>query len=178
MKMKLLTGIGLSAILSCQTTGIMAQESKAEQFVKSATIRLKHPIERVFPLFGAYEEKKWAENWKPVPVYPRSEQIQEGTVFQTTSHVPGEPMMIWTVTKYDTILHEIQYIIHAANRIVLLDIVCVAADGGQTNASIRYMLTGLSGEGNEISAHLIHRIYANDLTDWRDAIEKYLNSEK
>lgn len=136
-------------------------------------------IERVFPLFGAFEERKWADGWNPEVIYPKNEEMREGTVFHTKSHIPSETGgMLWTVTKYDTVSHQVQYVIYATNRVVILNINCSAVKGNKTTAAITYMLTGLNDEGTAISEHLLNRMYQHNLIDWQEAINKYLASAR
>ena len=59
---------------------------KSQKISKTASIILNEKIEKVFSLFGAFEERKWAEGWNPVLIYPDSEIIEEGTTFKTEGH--------------------------------------------------------------------------------------------
>ena len=56
---------------------------KSERVSKTATIVLNRNISTVFPLFGAFEERKWAKGWDPILIYPDTEIIEEGTTFKT-----------------------------------------------------------------------------------------------
>jgi len=59
------------------------QTFKAERVSKSASITLNGPIEKVFPSLVAVEEKKWADGWDPVVLYPESGHLEEGMTFIT-----------------------------------------------------------------------------------------------
>jgi len=159
-------------------SSVKAQSFVSVQYSDSASIELDARIDNVFPLFGAFEERKWAAGWSPKVIYPQTEVMQKGTTFQTAGHVPGEPDMIWTVTKFDMASHEAQYFIYSTNRVVILDINCRSIAGGKTAATIKYTFTGLDSDGNEISHHLLKKVYSRRLEDWRDAINKYLKTER
>jgi hypothetical protein len=62
----------------------------AQRVAQTATILLNDRVDKVFPLFGAFEERKWAEGWNPTLIYPQKEIIEEGTTFRTHGHGHGE----------------------------------------------------------------------------------------
>ena len=153
---------------------VKAQDFKAEQFVKSASIVLNGNVEKVFPLFGAMEEKKWSEDWHPIPVFPVSGYMEEGFIFQSPDHVPDSPPLTWVVAKYDPSTHQVRYIITSTNRVTIISVDCSKLDGNCTNTEITYSLTGLSEEGNEISHHLITKMFNHNLKDWETSLNNYL----
>ena len=150
----------------------------AERVSKSATITLEGPIERVFPLFGAIEEKQWADGWNPTVLYPLSEQIEEGMVFTTPGHGHGETTVAWIMSKYQTDNRLIEYIVSTANRYWMITIQCFALSATQTKSTIRYTYTGLTLLGNEINKHAIEKMYERNLKDWEEAINHYLKTGK
>ena len=150
----------------------------AQRFSKTAAITAHGTIKNVFPLFGAFDEKKWADGWNPVLVYPSSEQITEGLTFKTKGHVHGETENTWVVTKYDTSIHLIQYFIIAPNRYLTITVKCDRVHDSSTKAEITYSFTGLNGEGNEVSSHILNKMYEHNLTDWEEAINYYLQTGK
>jgi uncharacterized lipoprotein YajG len=166
----------LNIIVMLAGTGVQAsaQDFKAEQYVQSASIELKGNIEQVFPLFTPLGEKKWAEGWNPNLIFPSSGEMQEGLIFQTPDHVHGAPRMTWVVSRYSVRDHQIQYIISSAVRVAIISVTCTTSGKDSTNATISYSLTGLSAEGNELSHHLIGKIFATNLKDWETAINSYL----
>jgi hypothetical protein len=151
---------------------------KADRLSKSATITLNGPIERVYPLFGAIEEKKWADGWDSVVLYPTSGQIEEGMVFTTEGHGHGETTFAWIVSKYQPENHLIEYIVSTANRYWVITIQCIASSDTQTKAIIKYTFTGMTALGNEINKHAIEKMYARNLKDWEEAINHYLKTGK
>jgi hypothetical protein len=168
---KLAAGVMIG--MSCAAEG-KSQNFKAEQFVQSASIVLLGNIDKVFPLFGAMEEKKWSEGWHPTPVFPVSGNMEEGLIFQSPDHVPNSGLLTWVVAKYDRLNHQVQYIVTSANRVTVITVACSRVDDDHTKAEITYQLTGLNEEGNEISHHLIAKIFENKLTGWETAINNYL----
>ena len=153
-----------------------AQDFKAKQFVQAATIVLNGNIEKVFPLFGAIEEKKWSPDWQPTPVFPASGKMEEGFIFQTPDHVPNALLRTWIVANYDLSDHLVKYIVTTANRVTIIKVRCSKSDMNRTQAEITYTLTGLTEEGNEISEHLINNMFKHNLRDWETAINNYLAS--
>jgi hypothetical protein len=151
-----------------------AQGFKAEQYSKTASIVLNANIEKVFLLFGAIEEKKWADGWSPSPIYPISGEMTEGFIFQTPDHVPGQSLLTWVVSKYSVHSHQVQYIITSSTRVTIISVVCSRLNDNSTKADVSYHLTGLSEEGNEISQHIIGKIFKQNLKDWETAINNYL----
>lgn len=168
-----LTGAAILIIMQSYIT-VKAQNFKAEQFVQSASIILNGNIEKVFPLFGAMEEKKWSADWHPTPVFPASGNMEEGFIFQSPDHVPDSPPLTWVVAKYDPSSHQVRYIITSSIRVTIISVNCSKLDGNSTKAEITYNLTGLSEEGNEISHHLITKMFKHNLKDWETALNNYL----
>jgi hypothetical protein len=172
---KLIVNI-LTIILVLLVTEIQgkAQDFKAEQCVQSASIELNGNIDRVFPLFTALGEKNWAEDWNPDLVFPSSGEMQEGLIFQTPDHVHGAPSLTWVVSRYNVSSHQIQYIVTSSIRVTVISVTCTISGTNNTIATISYKLTGLNPEGNELSHHLIGKIFATNLKDWQTAINNYL----
>jgi len=149
---------------------------RAERLSKSATITLNGPIGRVFPLFGAIEEKKWANGWNPVVLYPSSEELEEGMVFTTQAHSHGETAYSWIVSKYQPGNHLVEYIVSTGNRYWVITIQCVASSDTQTKATVGYTFTGLTVLGNKINKHAIEEMYMRNLEDWEEEINHYLKT--
>jgi hypothetical protein len=146
----------------------------SEQITKSATIIIPGQPDQIFPLFGAFEEKKWSEGWQPLLLYPDTETIREGTTFVTTGHGHGEKKFTWIVTRYDDRQHIIQYLVYTENRHWTITVTCRPHQERQTAASINYAYTGHNALGNEINQAMLKKMYAHDLHDWEDAINHYL----
>lgn len=146
----------------------------AQKLMRSATITLPGKIENVFPLFGTFEERKWAHGWNPVLVYPQTEIIEEGTTFKTISHDPDEQEYIWRISKYQPDQHLIQYLVTTPNRWWTITIQCHVISAAETKAVITYSYIGLNATGNQLNAHAIESMYQYNLKDWEEAINYYL----
>ncbi len=135
------------------------------------TFVAKASYERVFPLFGAWEEKKWAEGWEPQFVYPQSPSDQPGMVF-TIAH--GGMKSVWTNTAFDAAGGHVQYVyvIHDA-LVTLVDIHLTKAGVNETRVSVVYERTALSPEANDHVAHLA-KGDAKSGPEWEEAINGYL----
>lgn len=149
---------------------------KAKKFSNTATIILNNKIESVFPLFGAFEERKWAEGWNPVLIYPETEIIEEGTTFKTKGHGHDEAEFIWRVTKYEPEKFLIQYLVTTENRYWTITVKCNPLNGNKTSAEVTYTFIGLNELGNKINEHSLQRMYKNNLTDWEEEINGYLEN--
>jgi hypothetical protein len=150
----------------------------SERIGKSATILLNGKPEQVFPLFGAFEERKWAEGWAPVLIYPDREIIAEGTTFFTYGHGHEEEWYTWLVNRYDPSNFTIQYFVYTENRHWTITVSCRAHGDRQTEAEVTYQFTGHNAKGNEINRHLLEKMYAQHLQDWADAINQWLAKKR
>lgn len=165
-------------LFSCKNQNQMETEKFVSQRVsKTAIIQLNGSIEKVFPLFGAFEEKKWADKWDPKLVYPSTERIEEGTVFKTKGHGHNETGFLWIVTKYQPNDHLIQYLVSTENRYWTITIKCTGS-GKLTSAEITYSYTGLNLIGNQINPIAMQSIYMQNLKDWEKSINYYLQTGK
>jgi len=129
------------------------------------------PYERVFPLFGALEEKKWAEGWEPQFVYPTPARDQRGMVF-TTEHAGRTST--WTCTAFDESTGYVQYVYVVSDFIVtMIDIHLAKSGAAETHVSVVYQRTALRAAANEDVAHLA-KGDANSGPEWAEAINGYL----
>ncbi len=151
---------------------------KAERVSRTATIELNGNIENIFPLFGAFEERKWADGWNPEIIYPSMEIMEEGAAFKTKGDEPGENEFLWVVIKYDPRNYLIQYLVSTKNRFWTIQICCEKLAENSTGSTITYTYTGLNKRGNEINSHALEKMFHNNLTDWQEAINYYLSEGK
>ena len=173
MKTKLnLIGL-LLTLLTCNSNAQHTNTAtKPERISKTASFVVKGSIDQVFPLFGAFEERKWAEGWDPQLVYPSAEVMEEGTTFKTVGH--GHDAL-WVVTKFDSGNHLVQYLVSTENRFWTITVKCSAVNKQKTEAEVTYTYTGLNTEGNELNRRSLHQMFQNNLQDWATAINQYLN---
>ncbi len=146
----------------------------AQRVRHTHTIRLSAPPGQVFPLFEPIGEKAWAEGWEPHMLFPADGAAEPDAVFTTQQH-PNESESIWTMTVYDPDNFHLAYLrVTPGSRLAHLDIQCQEAPGGTTDASVTYVFTALSEQGNEFIARFTEAYYQAMLEDWERAINYYL----
>lgn len=156
-----------------QESNLQNSDFKAGRVTQTATIKLNDKIENIFSLFGAFEERKWAEGWNPVLIYPQNEIIEEGTIFTTEGD--GEELeYLWRVSKYSPKKYSIQYLVSTENRCWTITLQCRPLLENKTSTEITYTFTGLNEKGNKINEQSLQRMYKNNLKDWEDEINVYL----
>lgn len=148
----------------------------AERVSRSASISLNGNIDLVFPLFGAFEERKWADGWQPQLLYPVTEKMAEGTTFQTKAHSTNhtEKFYTWTVARFEPLTHLVQYLVMTPNRFWTITVQCKEKNRLQTTADITYSYTGLNEEGNKLNKMALEKMYSENLEDWQRAVNYYL----
>jgi hypothetical protein len=139
---------------------------------------LNEKIETAFPLFGPFEERKWATAWNPVLIYPATEIVKEGTTFKTLSRGHDEKEYLWRVSKYEAEKFLIQYLVSSENRYWTITIKCNPMTGNKTTTEITYTFIGLNELGNKINEQAIQHMYKNNLKDWEEEINYYLTNRK
>src|SRR5262245_2470770 len=105
-----------------------------------ASFDVPAPIERVFPLFDAVEEQKWAEGWRIEPVQPVPFRVERNAVFLTGA---GPERAVWTVLRFDAALHEAEYLVVAQDFQQRWIRVRCASEGGGTRVTVSYDVTAL-----------------------------------
>lgn len=151
------------------------EKFKSEKSQRTETITVNGNIQEAFSLFGAFEEKKWAEGWDPVLVYPDREIIEEGTTFKTAGR-GEEGEYLWRVSKYYPEKYLIQYLVSTENRYWTITVKCKPVTENKTSAEITYAFIGLNEKGNKINEESLERMYKNNLKDWEEEINNYLKN--
>lgn len=151
---------------------------QAKRVSRSANITLHAPPHKVFPLFGPVKEKEWAEGWNFYSIYPATDSVDEGFIFQTDPHSHDSQRTTWIISRLDTIDTRIEYTLFSENRVTIIDIKCSDNGNGSTNAKITYTLTALNDKGNDIIEKMLAHMYAHNMIDWEEAIDYYLDKGK
>jgi hypothetical protein len=151
---------------------------RAEKVTRSATIQLNGGIDKVFLLFGAFEERKWAEGWNPTLIYPEREVIEEGTTFTTPGHGHDEKEYLWRVSRFEPEHYRIQYVVSSKNRWWIITVNCSPLTEKITRANITYTFVGLNSLGNKINTTSLERMFKYELRDWEEAINYFLTHDK
>ena len=87
----------------------------------------------------------------------------------------GESEFLWIVSKYEPDKFLIQYLVNTENRYWTITVKCKAIEEDKTSAEITYTYIGLNELGNIINEHSLSAMYKNDLKDWEEEINNYLN---
>ena len=179
MKILNIATLIILSILGCNEHEELAeQDFVAEKISKSATILLNGPVEGIFPLFGAFEERKWAKGWNPELVYPNEEIIEEGTSFKTSGHGHDDCELLWIVTKYEPENFIIQYLVQSENSYWTITVKCKSIADNRSSAEVRYSFVNLNKKGNQLNQIALESIYKDNLKDWESAINTYLSPNK
>jgi len=161
--------IATQALMSL-CAGAQESPSKPGHIRTEFSFTVDAPFEQVVPLFGAHEERKWADGWDPQFVYPTPARDQEGMVFRL-SH--GHDSSVWINTALDLAGGHIQYA-HVFNDAMatLIDIHATPQGPRKTAVTVVYERTALAPEANE---HLEHfaKGDANGGKEWGAAMNAY-----
>lgn len=126
--------------------------------------------DRAFPLFTPLGEMGWVEGWDPDFLHPSSGELEVDQVFVTGG---GGATTLWTVVDQDPDRRRAAYLRVTPGSRLGRVAVQVDGEGLGSRISVRYVLTGLSPEGNaELEA--FEAGYGAMLDQWRIAIERYL----
>ena len=164
--------------LACEATtpqggGALGADFRAKSATNQATIRLAGPIDKVFPLFGPVEEKKWVPGWNPQVVSPEGVSVAPGMVFLTQEH---SGTMYWVVTRYASEQHAVAYANVVPGFIVnRIEIQCRAA-GKETECSVMYAHVALSEEANRWVETQDATAYSRKMAHWTEAINHWLTT--
>ena len=128
------------------------------------------PFEQVVPLFGAHEERKWAEHWDPQFVYPTPARDQQGEIFKVAH---GQQSSVWINTALDFTAGHIQYAYVLNDAMAtLIDIHATRQGAQKTGVTVVYERTALIPEANE---HVQHFAKGDEGAgkEWGEAMNAY-----
>lgn len=162
-----------------KTSGPLPQPStfKAERISRQATIHVNAPLDKTFPLFGPVLEKLWAPGWEPEVIFSKDAEVEEHMIFRTPGHHETEPFYTWTVTQYQPARGLVEYTVQTTNRIWFVRVVCQES-GASTDVTVSYTYTGLNDLGNQLNKLALDNMFAENLTDWQQAINEYLKTSR
>ena len=155
-------------------TCVEAQESAQPALAhthEEFSVIVKAPYDKAFPLFGAYEERKWAKGFDPHFIHPSPPRDQQGMVF--TWELSGAPS-VWTNTAFDLATGHVQYVYFVQDTMVtLIDIRLTKAGAAETRVDVVYERTALRPEANEqVTQHA--QADRNRGSEWDAMINGYL----
>jgi hypothetical protein len=174
MNIKLL---GLLILFMDYSAQSQTRSFQSERITKSATIRVHAPADLSFPLFGPVSESKWAQGWNPDVIFPINMEVEEHMVFQSPGCHKTETHYTWTISKYEPTEHLIEYTVSTENRIWWVHVVCLD-EGEASLVIVTYTFTGLNGLGNQLNKTALHEMFDQNLSDWEEAINYYLETGK
>jgi hypothetical protein len=127
--------------------------------------------EKAFPLFGAYEERKWAKGFEPRFIHPCPPGDQKGMIF---TWVLGGAPSVWANTAFDPATGHVQYIYFVQDTMVtLIDIRLTKAGGAETRVDVVYERTALRPDANQkVTQHA--QADRNRGSEWDAMINGYL----
>ena len=150
----------------------------AQRVGHTHTIQLNGIPAQIFPLFTPEEEKKWAEGWDFLPIYPPTREAEENMIFTTASHDHGQMDAIWIITRFDPEAFFIEYQrIELGIKIGRIRIQC-RGEGNTTLAAIEYVYTALSEQGNRFLEGFSESFYQEFIQSWEKAIHHYWHTGK
>lgn len=142
----------------------LAHTREAFSFVVSA------PYADAFPLFGAYEERKWAVGFEPRFLHPLPAHDQPGMVFTT---VQDGLSRVWVNTCFDAATGHVQYVYWIADLMVaLIDIHVTRSGVNETKVDVVNERTALRPEANQ---HVLRMAQADASSGprWAEMINGY-----
>jgi hypothetical protein len=167
----LTTGFLVAAVVS----SLPGQESAPAETLAHTRTEFKFianaSFEQTAPLFGAYEERKWAPDWNPKFVYPGPAHDGQGMVFQVAH---GQMTSTWVNTAFDLTRGHIQYAYVLSDAMVTVIDIHLTRDSAQkTGVNVVYERTALMPEANE---HVLHfaKGDAKAQHEWEGQINGYL----
>ena len=131
------------------------------------------PFEQVAPLFGANEERTWAEGWDPQFIYPVPAHDVPGMVFRVDH---PHHSSIWVNTAFDLAAGHIQYAYVLNDAMAtLIDIHLTRESAQKTGVSVVYERTALTPEAD----NHVHHFAESDKRaqkEWEESINGYLQN--
>ena len=133
---------------------------------------MQAPLKTVAPLFGAWEERRWAgRHWDPQFVYPQPARDVSGEVF-TVSH--RHTSAVWVNTALDLEGGHIQYVyVIPGAQTAVIDIHLRQTGPSTTMANVVYRRTSLDPSFNDHVTEMGNHDRSSG-KEWETAINDYL----
>lgn len=140
----------------------------------TATIQLAANLATVFPLFTPLGERLWVPDWNPTIIYPASGAVELNAVF-TTAHTDGVPT-VWTVVEAAAEQFRVAYIrVAPTSHVAHISVQCEDVSPTATRATVTYVFTGLTAQGNAYVAQHTASYYQQWMQQWETAINDYVH---
>lgn len=148
-------------------------DTASKSVSRTTEIILSSHIDRVFPLFGFVEEKKWVRGWDP-KVVALGASLQDSVFTVNNDGV----IATWILTEYDEHLHRAAYAVFVPNvRTMTIRITC-AAEGNKTRAQVMYTMVLLGESGAAALQEFEQQDFPQRIQRWQHAIDHYLETGK
>jgi len=152
-------------------------EFKSQRVERTATFTVNASVQVTFSLFGPMKEKLWAPGWEPEIIYSTTNDVEEHMIFKTNPNHGEAEHYLWVINQYKPEKFLVEYIVSNSERIWFITVHCEPAET-ETKVKVTYSYTGLTLEGNRLNEIAIEKMYACNLSDWKEAINYYLNTGK
>lgn len=144
---------------------------KPKRVCREYTQHLVAPVAAVFPLLCPVREAEWIEGWDPRLVLSHSGVAEPDCVFVTEA---GPCDGIWYITRHEADAGVVEMIkITPGVTACRLNIAVEAVEGGSA-ATIRYMYTSLSAEGDKFVEAFTETYFTRFMQDWEARMNYYL----
>lgn len=154
----------------------MIAEVQVQRITRTATFTIQGEITAVFPLFGPIREKEWATGWNPEIIYSDHPEVEEHMIFKTKGNHVDEPEYLWIVTRYEPEAYLIEYTVSTHNRVWFITVQCESFSL-ETIVTVTYSYTSLNRLGHDRNQEMVDHMFAQNLNDWKEAIDHYLINE-
>lgn len=155
---------------------IQSVTAQSERISKTATIVLRAPYQKVFPLFGPVREMEWAEGWNPDILYGNSE-AEGHMIFRTKPRYDDEDFYTWIISKWSPDQKLIEYSVSSKDRVWFITIQFRDLEK-ITEADVTYTFTGFNADAIRKNRESLERMYSEELKDWEGPINNLLSSKK
>ncbi len=139
---------------------------------RTGVVAMALPLAEAFPLFSAEGERRWVAGWDPRYVHPTEGRAAEGLVFQTIKE--GVGTATWVQTRYEpaTGVASFVYVI-PDHHTALVDVRVTPAGESQSRASVRYRMTALSSEADDV-VRAFGEAFDDYMAHWAEAIQRHI----
>lgn len=164
LEMTMLQLLLLSLLMFCAMA--YAQELETPMRAsQSGEIRIRGPVEKVFPLFTPKGELLWIPSWKYTPVYPASGETERDMVFRT-----DDGSTTWTLARYEPPNTSV-YVLMNDDLVARIEVNCRTESASETTMRITYTWTALTDKGRH---HLASpEEFQAKMARWKTWLDEY-----
>ncbi len=128
--------------------------SDAKRFTHCGSESVAASPDRVFPLLCPVREYEWIDGWDCRLVYSKSGLVEEGCIF--TTHFPDDAPTLWVTMLHDPVTRRVEFVRFTPEvKVLKMQLQVDEAANGTSNLTIKYTLTTLNEEGNNLVDQLV-----------------------